>query len=73
MDAIKRLAGGIAHDFNNILQSIQSNTQLMILDQKKEGRSNKRLKQIEKSTKRASELTRQLLAFSQMAENRFIR
>jgi PAS domain S-box-containing protein len=71
MDAIKRLAGGVAHDFNNILQSIQSNTQLMILDQKKEGRSNKRLKQIEKSTRRASELTRQLLAFSQMTENRF--
>ncbi len=71
MEAVGTLAGGVAHDFNNILQSIQSYTQLLLMGQKPGDQAYSRLRQIEKSTQRASELTKQLLAFSQKAETRF--
>jgi two-component system cell cycle sensor histidine kinase/response regulator CckA len=68
MEAIGRLAGGVAHDFNNILQSIQSHTQLLLMSKSKNDPDYSKLKYIEKSVQRASQLTKQLLAFSQKAE-----
>jgi len=68
MEAIGRLAGGVAHDFNNILQSIQSHTQLLLMSKNKNDPDYSKLKYIEKSAQRASQLTKQLLAFSQKAE-----
>jgi PAS domain S-box-containing protein len=70
MEAIGRLAGGVAHDYNNILQSIQSCTQLLLMTKMKDDPDYSKLKQIEKSTLRASQLTKQLLAFSRKAEAR---
>lgn len=64
MEAIGTLAGGIAHDFNNILGAILGYAELS-LDETEEGSSVEyNLKQILKSSMRARDLVRQILAFS---------
>jgi PAS domain S-box-containing protein len=62
MEAVGRLAGGVAHDFNNSLGVILGYTELL-MRQAADGQRVK-LEQILKATRRASALTRQLLAFS---------
>ena len=64
MEAVGRLAGGIAHDFNNLLMVIQGYADLM-QDRLPEGDSLRRnAEQIQIAARRATSLTRQLLAFS---------
>ena len=63
MDAIGRLAGGIAHDFNNLLTAMQGNLQLMELDVPPHAPFREELAEIGRAVRRATELTRQLLAF----------
>lgn len=63
MEAVGRLAGGVAHDFNNILGVISGYSDLMI-EQTNDAKALKRLREVKKATRRAVELTRQLLAFS---------
>jgi PAS domain S-box-containing protein len=68
MRAVGQLAGGIAHDFNNILTAILGNAELAI-DALEEPESSQQfvregLEQIERSGRRAADLTRQLLMFS---------
>ncbi|MGC4083919.1 MAG: response regulator [Vicinamibacterales bacterium] len=60
MEAVGRLAGGIAHDFNNMLMVMIGFAEQAQVDI---GR-NESLAQIVRAAQRASELTRQLLAFS---------
>jgi PAS domain S-box-containing protein len=62
LEAIGRLAGGISHDFNNLLMIIMAQTELLSMEL--EGPSLARAAGIMSSAMRASELTRQLLAFS---------
>jgi nitrogen-specific signal transduction histidine kinase len=62
LDAVGRLAGGIAHDFNNVLTAIMSCVRL--LERRLEGPPRRELQIIRDGAQRASELTRQLLAFS---------
>ncbi|MBW2095072.1 MAG: PAS domain S-box protein [Deltaproteobacteria bacterium] len=69
MEAVGTLAGGVAHDFNNLLQAILGYTQMLLLNKGQNNLEYSRLKQIEKSTQRASELTRQLLTFSRKVES----
>ena len=64
IEAIGRLAGGIAHDFNNLLTVIKGYTQLSLLDLKENNPLWENIQEIQKATQRASDLTRQLLAFS---------
>jgi PAS domain S-box-containing protein len=73
MRAIGQLAGGIAHDFNNILTAILGNAELAVgaLDDPEPSLKFVRegLEQIEKSGRRAADLTRQLLMFSRGDES----
>jgi PAS domain S-box-containing protein len=64
MEAIGRLAGGIAHDFNNLMTVIRGYSQLSLLELKEGHELRGNLEEIQKATHRASDLTRQLLAFS---------
>jgi len=64
MEAVGRLAGGIAHDFNNLLTIIKGYSQLSLLDLKESDPLWGNIQEIQKATQRATDLTRQLLAFS---------
>jgi two-component system, NtrC family, sensor kinase len=63
LEAVGQLTGGIAHDFNNLLTVIAGN--LDLADRRHDLSAIRRLlKSIRYATDRASNLTRQLLAFS---------
>jgi signal transduction histidine kinase/ActR/RegA family two-component response regulator len=64
MEAIGRLAGGVAHDFNNILTVILGFGQIAISEVKPDDPVRAHLVEIDKAARRATGLTRQLLAFS---------
>ena len=64
MEAIGRVAGAVAHDFNNLLMAILGYNELLLRGL---GRSDPRrteAEQVRKAARRATGLTRQLLAFS---------
>ncbi|MGB2835214.1 MAG: PAS domain S-box protein, partial [Candidatus Sulfotelmatobacter sp.] len=63
MEAVGLLAGGISHDYNNLLGVILGNADLL-LETAPTGAQQHYTEQIKKATRRAAELTRQLLAFS---------
>jgi PAS domain S-box-containing protein len=64
MEAVGRLAGGVAHDFNNLLGVIIGYNDLLLDDISGADPRRKYVEEIRKATKRATSLTRQLLAFS---------
>ncbi len=64
IEAIGRLAGGVAHDFNNILTVIRGYCELMYTKLDDASPLYKSISQIDKASKRAEGLTKQLLAFS---------
>jgi PAS domain S-box-containing protein len=64
MESVGILAGGIAHDFNNILTAIMSNLSLLQLDLEDRPDEAALLDEAVRATKRASDLTLQLLTFS---------
>ena len=63
MEAVGQLSGGVAHDFNNILTVIRGSATMLVdsLSEGSEERSDAEL--IVEATRRAEELTRQLLTF----------
>ena len=65
LEAVGMLAGGVAHDFNNLLTVISGNVEMAKMDlTDEESELPYYLEQITKASNRASDLTRQLLAFS---------
>ncbi len=64
MEAIGQLAGGIAHDFNNLLTIIKGYSQLSLIDLKESDPLRENIEEVKRATDRASDLIRQLLAFS---------
>jgi two-component system cell cycle sensor histidine kinase/response regulator CckA len=64
MEAIGQLSGGVAHDFNNLLTVIKGHIGLMHMKGQVSADIAASLGQIEGAADRASNLTRQLLAFS---------
>ena len=64
MESVGRLAGGIAHDYNNALTAIMGFTDLAMMDADPAGPLHANLNQILKAGKRATDITRQLLAFA---------
>ena len=65
MEAIGQLAGGVAHDFNNILAATLMHLGLLLENPHLTMGTKDSLKEIEKETLRAANLTRQLLLFGQ--------
>jgi len=72
MEAIGNLAGGIAHDFNNILAAIMGFTELSLVKTPKTSPVHGNLEQILKAASRASEVVKQILAFSRRSDQQRI-
>jgi PAS domain S-box-containing protein len=64
MESVGMLAGGIAHDFNNILTAVLANLTLLQLDLAGMPEEANLLDEAVRATKRAGELTLQLLTFA---------
>ncbi len=64
LESLGVLAGGIAHDFNNILMAIVGNVDLALNALSASSPVRPFLGQVEKGAQRASDLTRQMLAYS---------
>jgi PAS domain S-box-containing protein len=63
-ETIGTLAAGVAHDFNNLLTSIMGNASLVASDLPPESAHHEKLADVLRSSQRAADLTKQLLAYS---------
>lgn len=64
LESLGVLAGGIAHDFNNILTAVMGNAALAGRNMDDSSPAKEFLSRIEASTQRASDLCKQMLAYS---------
>lgn len=64
LESLGVLAGGIAHDFNNLLMGIMGNAELVCMNLPSGSGVKKNIASIEKAVVKASDLCRQMLAYS---------
>ena len=64
MESVGRLAGGVAHDYNNALSVIMGYTELAMANADLAGPLQADLNEVLKAGRRATDITRQLLAFA---------
>ncbi|MBI5724060.1 MAG: PAS domain S-box protein [Planctomycetes bacterium] len=64
LESLGILAGGVAHDFNNLLTGILGHSTLAMEKMPRGSLAWEHMEDIEKSARRAADLTRQLLAYS---------
>lgn len=64
LESLGLLAGGIAHDFNNLLTGIVGNAALVLETLPAGDRNRARLAEVVRSSERAADLTRQMLAYA---------
>jgi PAS domain S-box-containing protein len=64
MDAVGRLAGGIAHDFNNLMTVAIGRSEMLLAKLRADDPIRRDVELLRKTSARAAQLTRQLLAFS---------
>ncbi|MBI5693605.1 MAG: PAS domain S-box protein [Verrucomicrobia bacterium] len=64
LESLGVLAGGIAHDFNNLLMGILGNLDLALMDLPEDSPARGSIDQSVRAARRATELTRQMLAYS---------
>jgi signal transduction histidine kinase/ActR/RegA family two-component response regulator len=72
MEAVGTLAGGIAHDFNNILTAINGHAELAKMMPGENPETLDHLARVLQAAARATDLVRQILAFSRQQEQRRI-
>jgi PAS domain S-box-containing protein len=63
MEAVGKLAGGVAHDFNNLMTAVLGYSDLVLKRLAPDDENRGKIEAIRESAVRASDLTRQLLAF----------
>lgn len=66
-ETLRLVAARVAHDFNNLLAAILGNAELALLESDPQSHIHYSLEEIEKASRQAAELTRQLLTFSRPA------
>lgn len=64
LESLGVLAGGVAHDFNNLLMAISGNATLAKRQLSSDNAAYHHVEMVLKSTQRAADLTRQLLAYA---------
>ena len=64
LESLGVLAGGVAHDFNNLLMTILGNADIALLELPESAEVRQRIEDIKKASLGASELTKQMLAYS---------
>jgi PAS domain S-box-containing protein len=72
MEIIGTLAAGVAHDFNNLLQVIRGYTSLEIMQAATGSPLRRGLEQVDMAAARATEITKQLLSFSRISDEKRI-
>ncbi len=68
LSAVGMLAGGVAHEFNNVLAGIQGAVEMLEMHAGGDSEIRSYLALIERMANRATELTRQLLAYSRQGK-----
>jgi PAS domain S-box-containing protein len=64
LESLGVMAGGIAHDFNNLLVGILGNASLVLMDLEEDHPAREFVEQIDLASRRAAELTGQILTYS---------